>query len=81
MLKFILPCDHYDLRADVCQRKTYEVDIKRGKKLYPDVEKALCDFIEHEINYHIKLEMLKKTLHLCPDWSNRAAFNLLDSER
>jgi len=58
-LKFILPCDDPNLRGDVCQRKTYQVDIKHGKRLHPTVEKALSDFFERELNYHIKVEMLK----------------------
>ena len=27
-LKFILPCDKEELREEVCQRKTYDVDLK-----------------------------------------------------
>ena len=58
-MKFILPCDDKQLREDACQRKTYEVDIKNGKKLYPEVEKLMADYLEREINCHIKIEMLK----------------------
>ena len=29
-MKFVLPCDNAQLREEVCQRKTYEVDIKNG---------------------------------------------------
>ena len=44
------------------------------------MEKGLADFFERELNVHIKVEMLKNHLHKCPDWNNRAAFNLLDSQ-
>ena len=43
-LKFILPCDNEELREAVCQRKTYEVDVKAGKRLHPTVEKAMADY-------------------------------------
>lgn len=78
-MKFILPCDDKQLRTDACQRKTFEVDIKNGKKLYPLVEKLMADYFEREINCHIKCEMLKRNLHKCKDWNTKAAFNLLDS--
>lgn len=78
-MKLILPCDDKQLRTDACQRKTYEVDIKAGKKLFPDVEKMMADYFEREINCHIKMEMMKRNLHKCKDWNTRAAFNLLDS--
>jgi hypothetical protein len=78
-MKFILPCDNSKLREDCCQRKTYEVDIKNGKRLYPTVEKAMAEFFEREINCHIKIEMLKRSLQFCPDWSTKAAFNIIDS--
>lgn len=58
-LKFILPCDKEELREQVCQRKTYEVDVKAGKRLHPTVEGAMADYFEAEINCHLKLEMLK----------------------
>jgi Ca2+-binding EF-hand superfamily protein len=43
-LKFILPCDDEELREAACQRKTYEVDVAKGKKLHPTVEKAMADY-------------------------------------
>ena len=43
----------------MCQRKTFEVDVKSGKKLHPSVEQGLADFFERELNVHIKIEMLK----------------------
>jgi hypothetical protein len=58
-LKFILPCDKEELREQVCQRKTYEVDAKAGKRLHPTVEGAMANYFEAEINCHLKLEMLK----------------------
>ena len=78
-MKFILPCDNEQLRTEVCQRKTYEVDIKSGKKLYPTVETAMANYFEREINIHIKLEMLKQTLHRAHDWNTKKAFDLIDS--
>lgn len=80
-MKFCLPIDDKDLRSDCCQRKTYKVDIKHGKKLYPAVEKALSEYMEREINIHLKMEMLKRALGLCPDWNTKAAFNIIDSQR
>lgn len=65
----------------MCQRKTYKVDIHHGKKLYPAVEQAMVNYFEREINCHIKIEMLKRTLQLQPDWNTKAAFNLIDSQR
>lgn len=58
-MKFVLPCDDAQLREDVCQRKTFEVDVKNGKKLHPSVEQGMADFFERELNVHIKIEMLK----------------------
>tara|TARA_B110000285_G_C15094162_1_gene600898 strand:+ start:303 stop:599 length:297 start_codon:yes stop_codon:yes gene_type:complete len=80
-LKFILPCDDAQLREDACQRKTYKVDIKNGKRLYPAVEKTMTDYFEREMNIHIKMEMLKRAVDMCPDWNTKAAFNLIDSQR
>ena len=61
-MKFILPCDDEEIRADACQRKTYKVDIVNGKALHPTVEKAMAEYFEREINCHIKIEMLKPVL-------------------
>jgi hypothetical protein len=80
-MKFILPCDDSDLRADVTQRKTYKVDIVNGAKLHPTVEKEMTNFFEREVSTHIKIELLKRALQACPDWNVKAAFNLIDSQR
>ena len=48
-MKFILPCDEPQLRADVTQRKTYKASIKNGARLHPNVEKAVVEFLEREI--------------------------------
>ena len=80
-MKFILPCDDQNLRGDACARKTYPIDIKHGKRLYPTVEKTMADYFEREINLHIKLEMMKNALLKIPDWNFRGAFNLIDVQR
>ena len=54
-MKFILPCDNTDIRADACQRKTYKADIVNGKKLHESVEKGMAEFFERELNCHIKI--------------------------
>ena len=79
-LKFILPCDKPDLREEACLRKTYKPNFKAGEKLHPSVEKAMHEYFEREITCHVKIEMLKKALRLCPDWDCRAAFNMIDSQ-
>jgi len=79
-LKFILPCDKEELREEVCQRKTYDVDMKAGKRLHPSVATAMADYFEAEINCHLKLEMLKQSLHRCPGWNTQAAFAEVDSQ-
>ena len=80
-MKFVLPCNNPQLREDVCQRKTFEVDARSGQKLHESVERALADFFEREINFHIKNEMLKVQLAKLPDWNVKAAYNLLDSQK
>jgi Ca2+-binding EF-hand superfamily protein len=80
-IRMILPCDNKELRQDCCQRKTYEVDLKNGKKLHPTVENALADYLEREVGLFIKMEMMKKHLVGQPDWQMKAAFNMLDSQR
>ena len=79
-LKFILPCDKEELREEVCQRKTYDVDLKQGKRLHPSVAEAMANYFEAEINCHLKLEMLKQSLHRCPGWNTQAAFAEIDSQ-
>lgn len=78
-LKFILPCDDEALREAACTRKTYEVDVARGKRLHPTVEKAMADYFQNEILCHINLEMMKQSLHRCPGWDTLSAFTLIDS--
>ena len=78
-LKFILPCDDEELREQACVRKTYEVDLSKGSKLHSTVEKSMADYLENEILCHINLEMMKISLHRCPGWDTKAAFNLVDS--
>ena len=79
-LKFILPCDKSELREEVCQRKTYDIDLKQGKRLHPSVAESMADYFEAEVNCHLKLEMLKQSLHRCPGWNTQAAFAEIDSQ-
>ena len=52
-MEFILPCDNKRLRSETCQRKTYELQVRDGKKrLYHIIESLLADFFEAEINCH-----------------------------
>lgn len=82
-MKFILPCDNLDIRAEACQRKTVigTRDVQKGKKLHPTVESGLTEFLERELQIHIKMEMLKRVLINQPDWNTRAAFNVIDSQK
>ena len=41
----------------------------------------MADYFEREMNIHIKMEMLKRAVDMCPDWNTKAAFNLIDSQR
>ena len=52
-----------------------------GGRLHPTVEEGLADYFEAEINCHLKLEMLKQTLHRCPGWNTLSAFNMVDSQK
>ena len=81
-MKFILPCDNTDLRAECCQRKTNHGTKASvaGKRLHESVEKSLTEFFEREIDAHIKIEMLKRVLSHQPDWSTKAAFKIIDSQ-
>ena len=44
-----MPCDDVNLRADVSQRKTYEV--KKFQNLPYDIEKLLAKLIHKEIKF------------------------------
>lgn len=48
-LQIILPCDDVNLRAEVTQRKTYEV--KKFQNLPFDIEKLLAKLIHKEIKF------------------------------
>ena len=48
-LQVILPCDDVNLRAEVSQRKTYEV--KKFQNLPFDIEKLLAKLIHKEIKF------------------------------
>ena len=63
-MKFVLPCDDAQLREDVCQRKTFEVDVKSGKRLHPTVEQGLADFFERELKYPLPIEDLIEIINM-----------------
>lgn len=79
-LKLILPCDDNDLREEASQRRTYRIDVKKDKKLHPAVEAMMLQFFAREAHLHIKIEMLKYALQLCPDWNTKDAYRLIDSQ-
>ena len=76
-LKMVLPVDNDILREDACQRKTYKVE--PGQRIHPSVEHALADFFERELNFHVKMEMLKYNLHNSVNWNIKSAFNMIDN--
>lgn len=78
-LMLVLTTENHKLREDACQRVTYKP--KPSEFLHPKVEHALSNFLEREIELHIKLEASKKQLHFCPNWNIKAVFNLLDNKR
>ena len=73
----VLPVDNDILREDACQRKTYKVE--PGQRIHPSVEHALADFFERELNFHVKMEMLKYNLHNSVNWNIKSAFNMIDN--
>ena len=77
--KMVLPVDDDKIREDACQRRTYKVE--KGQKIHHSVAKALADFLEREMNFHVKMEMLKYNLHNSVDWNTKASFNTIDNNR
>lgn len=45
----------------------------------PEVERALTEFIEREINLHLRVEAIKNELLLRFDWNTHAAFQNCDA--
>ena len=64
-MQMVLPCDNMLLRSDASQRPTIPC---HGSRLPENVELALADFMERELNMHIKLELMKQHLLDRHDW-------------
>jgi hypothetical protein len=47
-------------------------------RLAPSVERGLTDFLEREINLHLKTESIKIQMKGRYDWNLNAAFNCCD---
>jgi Ca2+-binding EF-hand superfamily protein len=78
-MQLMLPCDDMILRSAATQRKTYSVG--RYERLPALVERELTVLLEKEIAYHTKVERQKVDLSLRYDWTNRAAFETVDTTR
>lgn len=78
-LQIMLPCDDMYLRSVATQRPNYKVG--RYDRLPATVERELTNLLEREVGYHTRVERLKHELHLRYDWTNRAAFETIDSFR
>lgn len=50
----LLPCDNLQLRSEASQRPATAV--QPGRRLSNNVEKTLTEFLERELNMHLKLE-------------------------
>lgn len=74
-----MPCEDQYLRETSTLRRSYNVG--RYDKLYPSLEKEVSNLFEREINFHVRLEQLKRELNLRYDWTPRAAFDTIDSLR
>jgi Ca2+-binding EF-hand superfamily protein len=77
--QILLPCEDQYLRTVATQRPTYNVG--RYDRLIPSLEREVVQLFEREINYHVRLEKIKRELSLRYDWSARAAFETIDSLR
>ncbi|EAR90151.2 EF hand protein (macronuclear) [Tetrahymena thermophila SB210] len=75
-LKSLLPFDNPELRQEVTQRPSYEIE---PDDLLPyDVENALLKFIEKDIYINKKIENHKILLHKCSGFSAKDAFSRID---
>ena len=77
--QILLPCEDQYLRTVSTQRPTYNVG--RYDRLVPSLEREVVQLFEREINYHVRLEKIKRELSIRYDWSARAAFETIDSLR
>jgi Ca2+-binding EF-hand superfamily protein len=77
-MQMILPCDNLHLRSEASQRMTGKYDPRMGR-LAPSVERSLTDFLEREINLHLKTEGIKVNMKGRYDWNLNAAFSCCDT--
>ena len=78
-MQILLPCEDQYLRGTASQRPTYNVS--RYDRLVPSLEREVVSLFEREINFHVRVEKLKRDLALRYDWTPVAAFNTVDSQR
>ncbi len=74
-----MPCEDQYLRETSTLRRSYNVG--RYDRLLTSLEKEVTSLFEREVNYHVRLEKLKRELNLRYDWTARAAFETIDSLR
>lgn len=77
--QILLPCEDQYLRETSTLRRSYNVG--RYDRLLTSLEKEVTTLFEREINFHVRLEKLKRELNLRYDWTARAAFETVDSLR
>ena len=77
--QILLPCEDQYLRETSTLRRSYNVG--RYDRLLTSLEKEVTTLIEREVNFHVRLEQLKRELNLRYDWTARAAFETIDSLR
>ncbi len=74
-----MPCEDQYLRETSTLRRSYTVG--RYDRLLTSLEKEVVNLFEREINFHVRLEKIKRELNIRYDWSARAAFETIDSLR
>lgn len=74
-----MPCEDQYLRETSTLRRSYNVG--RYDRLLTSLEREVTNLFEREINFHVRLEKLKRELNIRYDWSARAAFETIDSLR
>lgn len=74
-----MPCEDQYLRETSTLRRSYNVG--RYDRLLTSLEKEVTNLLEREINFHVRLEKLKRELNIRYDWTARAAFETIDSLR
>jgi Ca2+-binding EF-hand superfamily protein len=75
----LLPCEDQYLRETSTLRRSYNVG--RYDRLVPSLEREVTNLFEREVNFHVRLEKLKRELNIRYDWTARAAFETIDSLR